>query len=165
MPIVETMSQLAAPWAHLYNNSKVLSVGTTFVHLASLVGAGGLAIAADRQSLRLAPGDRDAIARHVTEQGTLHRFIVGGLTLSAVSGAMIFASDVTTFATSPLYWVKMGAVALLLGNGLRLMRAEQRLAADAGDAAGLRGLRRAAIASLVLWFAVTLLGTVLRTEA
>jgi hypothetical protein len=165
MPIVETLTELAKPFAHLYNNSKPLSIGTTYLHIASVLGAGGLAIAADRASLRLRAGDAMGVARHVAEQATLHRLVVGGLALSVVSGVMMFASDVETFALSLLYWSKMGGFVLLLGNGLLLQRAEKRLAADPGDGKALGALRFSAIASLFLWFAITLLGTVLKTEA
>jgi hypothetical protein len=164
MPIVETLVELAKPFAHLYNNSKPLSIGTTYVHHAAVLGAGGLAIAADRASLRLRAGDAATVARHIAEQATLHRLVIGGLALSVLSGVMMFASDVETFALSLLYWSKMGGFVLLLGNGLLLQRAEKRLAADPGDGKALGALRFSAGVSLFLWFAITLLGTILRTE-
>jgi hypothetical protein len=165
MPIVETLTELAAPFAHLYNNSKVLSIGTTYLHLASMLGAGGLAIAADRVSLRLPAGDTATIARHITDQASLHRLIVGGLAISVITGVMLFASDVETFAVSLLYWIKIGGVVLLLGNGLLLQRAERRLITDPADVKALGALKGSAWASLFLWFAVALLGTVLVTNA
>ena len=116
-------------------------------------------------TLRVPHGDGDAITRLVTEQGTLHRLVIGGLVVSAISGVMMFAGDVETFWGSWLYWAKMAGVVLLLGNGWLLQRAERGLLADPLDATALARLRRSAIASLVLWFTVTLLGTVLKTEA
>ncbi len=165
MSIVESLASTCAPFAHLYNTSKVLSIGTTYAHLASMLAAGGVAIAADRQALRLPTGDPAAVTRLVNEQGTLHRLVIAGLVVSAASGAMMFASDVETFWGSWLYWAKMASVALLLGNGLFLQRAERGLLADPGDARALGRLHLSATASLVLWFTVTLLGTVLKTEA
>ncbi|MBI3789636.1 MAG: hypothetical protein HY275_02015, partial [Gemmatimonadetes bacterium] len=90
---------------------------------------------------------------------------VGGLVLSAISGVVMFAADVETFAKSLLYWSKMGSVALLLVNGLLLQRAERQLTADPGDAAALGRLRVSAGLSLALWFVVALLGVIVKTEA
>lgn len=165
MSLVESLVSLCAPFAHVYNKSKVLELGTTYAHLASMLAAGGFAIAADRQTLRVPRGDGDAITRLVTEQGTLHRLVIGGLVVSAISGVMMFAADVETFWGSWLYWAKMAGVVLLLGNGWLLQRSEHGLLADPLDAKALSRLRWSAIASLVLWFTVALLGTVLKTEA
>ncbi len=165
MTVVETLVSVCAPFAHLYNKSKALELGTTYAHLASMLAAGGLAISSDRQTLRVPSTDRDAVMRLVTEQGTLHRLVIAGLVVSAISGAMMFAADVETFWGSWLYWSKMTGVVLLLGNGWLLQRAERGLLADPLDATALARLRWSAIASLMLWFTVALLGTVLKTEA
>ncbi len=165
MSIVETLVSLCEPFAKVYNHSKVLSIGTTYLHLASMLGAGGLAISADKASFTLPTGDASDVARHVTSQQALHRWVIGGLVLSVISGVMMFASDVETFYNSWLYWSKMGGVGLLLGNGLLLQRAEKALSSDPADAAALGRLRQSASLSLVLWFVVALLGVIVKTEA
>ena len=165
MSIVESLVTFCAPYAKIYNHSKLLSNGTTWAHLASMMAAGGVAISADRKSLLLPAGDAAAARSLATELGTLHRWVITGLVVSAVSGGMMFAADVDAFATSPLYWSKMGTVALLLGNGLLLQRAELGLATTPEDPTARERMRVAAATSLVLWFAVSLLGTVLKNEA
>ena len=165
MSVVETLVSLCAPFAKVYSHSKVLSIGTTYLHIASMLGAGGLAISADKVALSLpteTPGD---VARHIASQQALHRWVIAGLTLSAISGLMMFASEVDTFATSLLYWSKMSAVALLLGNGILLQRAEKSLSSNPSDVAALGRLRLSAGLSLALWFAVALLGVIVKTEA
>jgi hypothetical protein len=165
MSVVESLVTLCEPFAKVYNHSKVLSIGTTYLHLASMLGAGGLAISADKDSLRLPSTGPSEVARHVASQQALHRWVVAGLAVSVISGVMMFASDVETFAKSLLYWSKMGGVALLLGNGLLLQRAERALAADPADTAAAGRLRLSAGVSLVLWFVVALLGVIVKTEA
>ncbi len=164
MSLVETLTEFAKPFAHFYNHSKPLSIGTTYVHLASMLGAGGLAVASDRMTLRLTAGDRRLVS-HVTEQSNMHRAVIIGLVLSAASGVMMFFSDVETFLVSPLYWTKISAVVLLLVNGAVLTGAEKKLIADPSDGAAFGRLQWTARLSLFLWFLTALLGTVLRTEA
>jgi hypothetical protein len=165
MPWIETLSAAAAPFAHLYNSSKWLSNGTTYVHLAAMLGAGGLALGADRHVLNLSAADPEGVRRHLGDAQGVHRLVVAGLALAALTGVMMFASDVETFAASPWYWGKLGSVALLAMNGTRLLGAERRLRVDPTDARAFRAMRAASIASVVLWFAVTLVGTLLTTEA
>lgn len=165
MSFVEQLSDLVAPFAHVYNNSKALSVGTLAVHLTSMLGAGGLALGADRSALRLPPDDAEGLRRHLADQAGLHRLVVIGLALSAVTGLMMFASDVETFWGSPLYWAKMGAIALLLANGGRLVSAERALAGGGDDPGARRRLRSSAWISVALWFAITVLGVLVSLVA
>ena len=165
MSVVETLVSLCAPFAKVYGHSKVLSIGTTYAHIASMLWAGGLAISADKNAFALAAQSPDEVARHVASQRALHRWVIAGLTFSVVSGLMMFAAEVDTFATSLLYWSKMSSVALLLGNGLLLQRAEKSLTANPSDAAALGRLRLSAGLSLALWFVVALLGVIVKTEA
>lgn len=53
MTLVSQLAELLAPWQDLYNDSVPLATAVTTVHLVALVVGGGLAIAADRASLRL----------------------------------------------------------------------------------------------------------------
>lgn len=153
MPIVETLSAAVKPWSELYSHSKVVSVSVTFAHVAALLVGGGIAVAADRSTLRVTAGDTESERRHLVELGGTHRVVIGALTVTVLSGLMMFLSDVETFAVSPVYWSKMALVLLLLGNGLMMQKAER--------GAQWSGLRRSAVISLALWLLITLLGVVL----
>ena len=156
----------ASSWADAYSNSKLLATLVTFVHIAGLLMAGGLAVATDRstlRALRLAAHERSS---HLDELAGVHRLVVTGLALSLVSGVLLFAADVETFFGSWLFWSKLVLVAVLLANGYRMTRAEQALRTDAReDAAAWRHLRRAALASMVLWYVIALAGVGLVTFA
>jgi len=73
---------------------------------------------------------------------------------------MMFA-ELGSFATSVVFWTKMGLIALLLGNGYVRMRAETAL--RQGVAAGWSRFRRTSVASLVLWLTILLAGTLLHS--
>ncbi|MDB4905313.1 MAG: hypothetical protein JWO05_97 [Gemmatimonadetes bacterium] len=153
MPFVETLSDAVKPWSELYSHSKVVSVAVTFAHLGALLVGGGIAVAADRSTLRVAAGDADAERRHLLDLAGTHRVVIGALVVTVLSGVLLFASDVETFAVSLVYWSKMALVLALLGNGLLMQRAER--------GARWGALRRSAVISLALWLLITLLGVVL----
>ena len=156
------LARLAEPWAHLYADSKTVATIVTFGHVASLLMAGGLAVTTDRatlRALRLAAAER---GRHLEELAGVHRLVVGGLTLSVITGVLLFASDVETFVGSKIFWVKMALICVLLANGLVMTRAEGALRADADEAApAWVRLRRSAVVSVGLWYAITLAGVAL----
>jgi len=130
-----------------------------FVHLGSLVGAGGCAIAADRALLlSLARGEAERRAQVEAIAGT-HRLVIIGLSMIVGSGLLLFAADVETFRSSRVFWIKMTLVVLLLVNGAVLTSAERRAGLGAGDAWG--RLRVTAITSLALWFFITFAGVAL----
>jgi len=60
-----------------------------------------------------------------------------------------------------VFWIKMGLVALLLGNGYARLRCE--IALRRGGVARWGWFRRASIASLALWFLIVLFGTLLHS--
>jgi hypothetical protein len=60
---------------------------------------------------------------------------------------------------SKVFWIKMGMFGLLLGNGVRLLRAEREI--DRGNTLGWARLRAASTFSLILWLATTLAGVAL----
>jgi uncharacterized membrane protein len=158
MTAVQTIAQIAQPWATLFNDSRVVSSTIMFAHLSGLVLGGGGAVAADRASLRAVRASETQRASHLTELGLVHRVVVSGLIVTFVSGLLLAAADVETYATLPAFWIKMGLIVLLLGNGYTMLRAERALAE--GTAAW-RRLHVAAGVSLVLWFAVLLASTFL----
>ena len=167
MGIVESLAAVFSPWQSLYSDSLALSTTVTTVHIVSLLLSGGLAIAADRATLRALRRPVEERALPLAELGSVHRPVVITLTVLMVSGLLLFAADVETFAVSWLFWVKMGLIVLLLANGAALYRTERRLGADLEDedpdvpARLWSRLGRSARASLGLWLLVAVLGTVL----
>jgi hypothetical protein len=160
--VTNGLARLAEPWAHLYADSKTVATIVTFGHVASLLMAGGLAVATDRatlRALRLAAAER---GRHLEELAGVHRLVVGGLSLSVITGVLLFASDVETFVGSWIFWLKMALICVLLANGYVMTRAEGALRADADEAApSWTRLRRSALVSVGLWYAITLAGVAL----
>lgn len=171
--LVARLAELMAPWQSLYADSAAVSSAVLFAHLGALLLGGGMAVAADRTTLRLgvpqsAEDDGRAAdrVRHAQELRALHRPVIAALAVMLGSGVMLLLADVEGLIASPVLYVKLVLVALLLANGARLASAERAVnAAPAGDAAtvvdGWRRLRAASIASLVLWIATVLAGVVL----
>ena len=158
----ESLVQLLKPWNDFYSHSKTTETIVLFLHIGGLLLAGGLAIAADRgtlRALRTAVGERTV---HVRELGAVHRWVLTGLTAVVVSGVALLTSDIETFFPSWLYWTKMAFVVLLLINGLMMTRVEQGLARDPSETSPhWRALHRTAVSSLALWFIITALGVAL----
>jgi uncharacterized membrane protein len=158
----QAIVDLLKPWNDFYSHSKTTVTIVTFFHIGGLLLAGGLAIAADRgtlRALRIAAADRHHYTR---ELHTVHRWVITGLVLVVLSGLAMLASDFETFWGSPIFWIKMALVVILLVNGLGMTRAERMLERDASESApGWSALRRTAVSSLVLWFVITALGIAL----
>ncbi|HKY98024.1 MAG TPA: hypothetical protein VJL35_09230 [Gemmatimonadaceae bacterium] len=163
--MLASLENLFAPWQQLYSDSAVVSIAVTALHLLGMLVGGGLAIAADRATLRITgekPGDRE---RHLGELNAIHRPVFLALSLLFVTGILMIASDVTTFLNSPILWLKLGLVALLVVNGVVLERTETSLRrADSPNELWGR-LRLAAICSIALWIATLVVGTTLVSAA
>jgi uncharacterized membrane protein len=157
--IVAGLGALVSRWARVYADHKAVSGGITYVHLAGILLGGGLAVSADRTVLRWSPEPGADRSRELQSLAATHRWVVGGLGLTFVSGVAMLLADVDTYLTSAVFWTKMGLIALLIANGYVNLRAEAAFAS--GGVAQWRRLRGTAVASLVLWFAVLLAGTVL----
>jgi uncharacterized membrane protein len=146
-------------WTAVYSDSAALRTAVGFAHVAGLLAGGGGAVAADRATL--AAWRHDA-ARRVEQarafRGT-HRVVVIGLVIVAISGVLLLGADLDTYLHSRVFWIKMGLVVLLLVNGGLLVRASRR--AQAGEERAWTRLRYGAMASLTLWFVITLLGAAL----
>jgi K+ transporter len=162
MPAPEFLVHATAGWSRIYSDSKIVSTGVMFFHLAGLLLGGGAAVAADRETLRAA-GEADPVrADHLDFLGSVHSIAVLGLVMLAVSGVLMLLADLETFWSARSFWIKMGLVALLVANGLLIRRAERL--ARAVPAKGWQQLRLTSIASLVLWFSVVLAGTILASS-
>jgi amino acid transporter len=161
MTLVETLVRIAEPWATAYGNSKWLMNGVMFGHVGGFLAAGGLAIAADRAMIRAARAGADARRVHLSEFHAVHAPVLLALAVTFATGVLLFLADVETFATAPVFWVKMGFLALLLVNGSGLRKAARRLDPSGAPDRDWQALRRSAAASTLLWMVAVLTGVML----
>ena len=159
-----------APWQSAYSNSKVLSTGVTTVHLVALLFGGGLAVAADRGTLRALRAGAAERTRQLGELHATHRPVLIALTFLFVSGVLQAAADVKTFATSPAFYGLLVLVALLVVNGGVLTLTESALgrtgvSTDADRSPLWSRLRASTYCSLALWTATLIAGVVLQNAS
>lgn len=167
MTFIPALAHALAPWNSLYADSKIVASLVTGIHLVGLLFGGGLAIAADRSTLRAlkrAPADRAAA---LAELHAVHRPVLIALGVTFASGIALAAADVETFLGSPIFWGKLGIVALLLINGGVLRHTERGLRRDGAvtETRLWRRLATTAYLSLFLWTCTVLAGTVLVNAA
>ena len=164
---MDDMERLLAPWQAVYGDYGILSISITALHLIGMLVGGGLAIAADRATLRIseeAPSQREW---HLGELNAIHRPVLIAMSLLLVTGIAIIAADVKTFITSPWLWVKLTLVALLVINGVVLERTETALRRTGGSAPAVSSeklwsrLRLSAICSIAVWIATLVAGVML----
>ncbi len=157
------------PWQSAYSNSKVIPGIVTTVHLVALLFGGGLAVAADRATLRVGRSGAADQAMQLAELRAVHRPVLVALVALFASGILLTAADLEAFVASPVFWVKLGLVTLLLANGVLLERTESRLrhlssrqiVPTARINALWQRLRVNAVCSLALWTATLVAGTLL----
>ena len=155
-----SLVSLVQPWADYYGDSHLAQTLVTFGHIGGLVVGGGIAIAADRMTLRVT-SDVDR-RRHLLEIAQIHRVVIVSLVVVVLSGLLLFASDIEAHWGSPIFWVKMALIVLLLVNGARMQRIEAAAADDTTPPSAHWGsLRGTAITSLVLWLTISLAGVAL----
>jgi len=159
MSVVSQVALLVQPWADFYANSSAAQTAVAFGHFGGMMTAGGFALAADRATLRARTGAAWEHRRHLRELHSIHPIVLGALAVTAASGLLMFAADVETLAGSGAFQFKLLLVLLLFGNGWFMLRAQRVLGAgNPSDTEVWLRLRRCAVASLVLWFAVVLAG-------
>jgi hypothetical protein len=162
MIVPESLVNLLKPWNEFYSHSKMAATVVIFLHIGGLLLAGGMAISADRgtlRALRVGVAERPPYMR---ELGAVHRWVISGLTIVVISGLLLLTADIETFFGSWVYWTKMTLVVLLLINGWMMTRTELSLQRDATEASPYwRPLHRTAVTSLVLWFTIVALGVAL----
>lgn len=147
---------LVAGWAAFYSGSAVLRTLVSFVHVAGLVSGGGAAVAADRATLKATRRGASVTREQIGSIHNTHRIVIVGLAAVIVSGVLLFAADVPTYAPSKLFWIKMTMVALLMVNGAILVRVGRGV--HTPDEPIRRKMRWTAVVSLALWFVTTLAG-------
>src|SRR5258705_6123876 len=131
---VHALVKVFEPWNSLYGHSKVISTTVITAHLGAMFLGGGLAVAADRATLRTAAERPDERARQLAEVSDVHRPVLIAIAFLFISGIAMALADLENFLTSPFFWVKIGLVTLLLINGALLQRTESAL--RIGDATG-----------------------------
>jgi hypothetical protein len=162
MSVVQQLAAIMAPWADYYNASSVAQTAVTFGHFGGMMAAGGLALAADRATLRAVRAPVAERHRHLRELAGVHPLVLSALVVTAGSGLLMLAADLESLVVSPAFWGKMALVILLLVNGWALLRTGHALErGDPADPRGWRTLRVAATTSVILWFAVVLAGSIL----
>ncbi|MBI5601634.1 MAG: hypothetical protein HY944_08725 [Gemmatimonadetes bacterium] len=162
MELLDTLIELAKPWARFYSKSTPAQNLILFAHLAGLLGGGGLAIAADRAVWKARAAADDVRARLLADVAAVHRPVLTGLAFAVLSGALMTAADLETYLTSPVWWVKIGAVALLLANGAWLRSIERAaMRAPSVPPAAWAKFTRSSRLSLTLWFVVVFVGVAL----
>jgi uncharacterized membrane protein len=150
---------MVEPWADFYGKSKPTVTVVQFLHIGALLFAGGTAVSMDRGTLRAFKGGTDERARQLAAIDSAHPIVLGGLALSALSGVLLFASDVETFFGSWIWWTKFTLVIALLVNGYVMAQTERGLRKSISDTGpGWATLKRTATASAFLWFTITLAG-------
>jgi len=158
----EAVVNALQPWADVYAESRWLPLALLTTHVLSLVAAAGVALAADRRVLRLTSGARDEpILQLLDALSDTHPPVMRSLAVTLLSGAAMAAADVGTYASSAVFWTKMGLVALLIVNGQLLFRAERRLAAEQTNVSPLRS---AAVRSVLLWGSIIVLGVAVSNQ-
>jgi hypothetical protein len=161
MMILMDVPKLIDSWAHYYGDRKMVSAAATYVHLAGILLGGGLSVASDRASFQLGP-NRPDLQGELARLYSVHRWVIAGLGITIASGVLMLFADLHTYITAPLYWTKMGLVALLLTNGWVRLRAEIALRQGLDR---WRIFHRTSGLSLTLWFMVLLCGAFLSTIA
>ena len=104
--IVVGLGALVTRWARVYADHKAVSGGVTYVHLAGILLGGGLAVSADRTVLRWSPEPGPDRSRELQSLGASHRWVVGGLGLTFVSGLGMLLADVDTYLASAVFWTR-----------------------------------------------------------
>jgi hypothetical protein len=153
------LTHMAESWSSIYSNSWAVRSCINFAHIGSLVGAGGCAIAADRATIIASRQGREERLRQLSALHAVHGTVVVGLSVVVISGVLLMLADLDAYLHATVFWLKMAGVLALAINGARLVAAGRTAGASAD--ADWSPLRRASVASLLLWFATTLMGAVL----
>src|SRR5579884_1099388 len=141
-------------WNSFYSNHAMIRTFIGFLHVGGLVTGGGLAIAADRMTLRAIKRSDADRAYQLDALHSSHRIVLISLAAVMISGFFLFAADSDNFLHSTFFWIKMGLVVALMVNGFLLLNAERQAMTDA-----VRGWNRLKITSTIsvaLWMLTTL---------
>jgi len=173
IPDVGQIDAFVEPWRRLYAQSPLLSTLILFGHLGGLLAAGGLAVAAERGTLRLDPSDDVERRRHLADLERLRTPLWIAFGVALASGTLLFFADVEAFATSRIFWTKMSLVGLLIATTCVTARLDTALRRDGDSGTSRESLvrerrwrrrRAAAIVTALLWFGLVLVGAALASH-
>lgn len=170
--MLETLTTLLQPWADLYGDSRVLSTALIAIHVLSMFVGGGIAVAGDRRVLLSTPGTPEAYRAVAEDVKALHGVVITSIVLIVLSGLLLAAADIGTYAVSLVYWTKMAAFGVLAINGIAIQRSESRVLTAARNTTEFSvigteltfpwtSLRRGSWISLAGWLVTVFLGVVL----
>ena len=168
--IIPELARFFTPWHDRFGGSTIYPIVTEATHLLAMFVGGGLAVAADRTTLRLQREKRELRRAVLNELCYLHRPVLIALSISLLSGLAFATADIDVFLLSPAFYIKMGFVGLLLANGALLQRTEVSLRkalkddpvrADAFATRQWDRLRFRSICSIALWSATLVAGVIL----
>ena len=157
------LAGLVEPWATYYADHAWLQTSLLFAHLSGIFLGGGFAMATDRDTfIAMRAARLSGQIRHLGRIRSVHKPVILGLVLALGSGFLLFAADLEHFGGSAVFWLKMALLLALLANGFLLKQTEESLNAGKPDSPKLWGrLYWISMASMGLWLAVILAGTVL----
>ncbi len=163
------MADVIAWWSGLYRANDIVQMAAAFGHLAAIAFAARYALAGDAAALRLTSSSRRP-AEDLLRITTAHPRVIGGLAVALLTGLAQLAAQLDYLPRSPIFWIKMTMLALLLVNGRMIQLAGRAAAAAAAtretgstSVAVPSVLRAAAMRSIALWCAILLLGLLLTT--
>jgi hypothetical protein len=161
--LLDTLIAAAKPWEKFYSRSSATQAVLVFTHVAGMLGGGGLAIAADRALWKARTATDEVRSRLLAEVDGVHRPVLIGMAMMVVSGVLLTAADLKTFAVSPIWWGKMVVFVLLLANGAWLQSIERGASRSPSTlGAAWSRLVLSSRLSYFLWFAVVLGGVLLK---
>jgi hypothetical protein len=150
--------EIVDTWASFYASSPAARSALTFAHVGALVVGGGSAIAADLGTLNALRRDAPTLRAELARLHATHRIVTTGLALVVSSGVLLMLADLDAYVASTAFWIKMSLFSALVLNGALIV--SMTTAARDDTPRDRARLRLAALASLALWLATTLLGTV-----
>lgn len=162
--LLAQLVQWSTPWHDLYADSGFMETAVTSMHLVAILVGGGIAVAADRSTLRASHGTERDRSSMLGELHAVHRPVLVGLAVLFLSGLAMTLADLSTFLGSPIFFVKLGLVTALCLNGAFLYRTEMLLRREP-TAHRWRRLRFATWLSLSLWIGTVVAGATLVNAA
>ena len=167
--MLDVLTAAFQPWADYYAASSWLPTAVIAVHVVALFIGGGIAVGADRRVVLAAPGSSEAYLAIAADLHATHRVVITALALTVMSGVALCTADLGTFWSSRVFWLKMGAIGLLVLNGALMQQVERQVLTNARNTIEMSTagpevtepwlrLRRHASLSLAGWIVVVLLG-------
>ncbi|MDR0787154.1 MAG: hypothetical protein LBG44_04745 [Gemmatimonadota bacterium] len=115
--------------------------------------------------MRVKPGDLSSRWNRRADVSAVHRIVLSGVAVLFATGILITAAEFEEFVETPVFWIKLALVGLLVVNGALLTRKEEilpeRTEAPLKNNGEWARVRRHALFSVTLWIATAAAGIVL----